>query len=281
MFYALEQAGQAITAAYLTEPPRQAHGLKASGYEKPVHEVTIESKGDGAFQAVARALDVPGISSAVTLGALWASLPEGVGEEFEGAEYPTAIAVYPEDSPRPAAFLTMTDAARAWLFPLPARVLVASAEERVERVAAHLTNYPSASGWESPIDGGIPARQDAAAGYGIRLQWRLPNATGSAWERFEYLLTKIAPRYDVYRRGVMRPAVDGRTVLHPLLTWWLLLYALSMFARYRPGAWVKHLDVTTSKDAVRLETLLTESLKSVPRLVLEALTREPSLDYAG
>lgn len=279
LFYALEQAGQAILAARLKGRGKPAHGLKVTGHDKALHEVAIEPKGDGAFQAVAEALAVSGISGRATLGELWASLPEGGGEPFNDVEYPRALGLYPEDRPGLAATFLMTDRAAAWVFSLPDDMRSVPSTEQVAAVGAYLSSYPSASGWESPVDGGVPGMDDPAAGFGIRLQWRLPTASGSAGERFEYLLTEVAPRYDRYDRGYLRPAVGGGEILHPLLTWWLILYALSMFARYKPGAWVKHLDVTSSPNAVRLEFLLSMGLESVPRLLLEALTGNKQLDY--
>ncbi|WP_425431668.1 YaaC family protein [Geodermatophilus poikilotrophus] len=279
LFYALEQAGQAILAARLEGRGKPHHGLRVSGYDKALHEVAIEPKGNGAFQAVAEALAVSGISGRATLGELWASLPEGGDEPLDDVEHPRALGLYPEDRPGPAATFLMTDRAVAWLFALPEEMRSVPSTEQVAAVSAYLSSYPTASGWESPIDGGIPGMDDPSAGFGIRLQWRLPKASGSAGERFEYLLTKVAPRYDRYDRGYLRPAVGGGEILHPLLTWWLILYALSMFARYQPGAWVKHLDVASSANAVRHESLLSLGLESVPRLVLEALTGSKQLDY--
>lgn len=279
LFYALEQAGQAILAAHLNKAGRPAHGLRGSGYDKALHEVAIEPKGEGAFQAVAEALDVPGISGKATLGELWASLPEGGQELFDDVEYPQAIGLYPEDRPGPAAAVVLTDRAPAWLFSFPDELRSTPPSEQVAAVRAYLARYPTAAGWESPIDNGIPGMDDPATGFGIRLQWRLPTASGSAGERFEYLLTEIAPRHIRYDQGFLRPAVGGGDILHPLLTWWLILYALSMFARYQPGAWVRHLDVASSPNAVRLESLLSAGLESVPRLVLEALTGRPQFDF--
>jgi len=69
----------------------------------------------------------------------------------------------------------------------------------------------------------------------------------------------------------MRPAVAGST-LNSLMTWWALLYGLSMVARYEPGAWVSALDLDRPGLAAQLTELMDAALEAVPVLVLEALT---------
>ncbi len=61
------------------------------------------------------------------------------------------------------------------------------------------------------------------------------------------------------------------------MTWWGLLYALSMVARYEPDAWVDLLDVDESELAVPLQDLLEDALEVVPHLVLDALQTTPFL----
>jgi len=58
------------------------------------------------------------------------------------------------------------------------------------------------------------------------------------------------------------------------MAWWALLYGFSIMARYEPDKWIKSLDLDRSIYAVPLEISLERGLKSVPRLVLEALTGE-------
>lgn len=61
------------------------------------------------------------------------------------------------------------------------------------------------------------------------------------------------------------------------MTWWALLYALSMVARYEPDVWVGLLDVDESQLAVPLEGVLEDALEVVPHLVLDALRATPFL----
>ena len=59
--------------------------------------------------------------------------------------------------------------------------------------------------------------------------------------------------------------------LHPLMTWWLVLYGLSMLARYHPREWTELLSLGRSHDASRIEFLLDSALISVPELLAVAL----------
>jgi hypothetical protein len=57
------------------------------------------------------------------------------------------------------------------------------------------------------------------------------------------------------------PALGGATMpLHPLLAWWAILFTLSMLARYEPAAWMKHISVDSSPDAVPLKNALDRGL---------------------
>jgi hypothetical protein len=57
---------------------------------------------------------------------------------------------------------------------------------------------------------------------------------------------------------------DSQSSLDPLLTWWVLLYTLSMITRYKPVMWTEVIDVNRSPLAVPLETLLSKALEAVP-----------------
>jgi hypothetical protein len=64
----------------------------------------------------------------------------------------------------------------------------------------------------------------------------------------------------------------------PLLTWWAVLYALSMLARYHPEEWIEMLSVDRSAVAATLEAMLEDALAAVPRLVLGALEGRPYIE---
>jgi hypothetical protein len=65
---------------------------------------------------------------------------------------------------------------------------------------------------------------------------------------------------------------DSSSALDPLLTWWVLLFALSMITRYKPVQWTEIIDVNRSPLAVPLETMLTKALEAVPIQIHATLT---------
>ena len=58
------------------------------------------------------------------------------------------------------------------------------------------------------------------------------------------------------------------------MTWWALLYGLSMLARYHPAEWTNALRLDDSPEAVPLRAALDEALVAVPQFVLWALLRD-------
>lgn len=59
------------------------------------------------------------------------------------------------------------------------------------------------------------------------------------------------------------------------MTWWLLLYAFSILARYAPRKWVDALNPdTANSSAAALQYALDTALERVPHLVLEALDKK-------
>jgi hypothetical protein len=72
--------------------------------------------------------------------------------------------------------------------------------------------------------------------------------------------------------GIAIPTVGGNPIAqHPLIGWWLALYAFSMLARYFPQEWTRILDVDRSLMATPIEAFLDEARATVPDLVYRAL----------
>jgi hypothetical protein len=72
----------------------------------------------------------------------------------------------------------------------------------------------------------------------------------------------------------LRPSVSG-VALSSLLTWWTLLFGLSMLARYEPAGWMRALDYESSELAAPLAELLDIGMTRVPELILGALLAAP------
>ncbi len=87
----------------------------------------------------------------------------------------------------------------------------------------------------------------------------------------------VASEYRWNGRRWLRPLLADEMPPTPLMTWWALLYGLSMLARYHPARWVLALDPDASSEAVMFERVLGAAISAIPHLVLEALLGEPVL----
>lgn len=77
LYYGLVQAGLAIRAAYADDPwSFDKHGLKSASLEPELPDIQIIPSGQGAFQAVSSTTGSRDLSAPVSIGALWASLPD-------------------------------------------------------------------------------------------------------------------------------------------------------------------------------------------------------------
>lgn len=264
LFYALSQAGRAIVAARGGRAHR-THGLTVPNPDvaRPLlsAEVVFQDQ-PGQFQAVAEALGSPGLSAPVELGALLASMPELDENLLPDAQYPRPLAVWPDESEY------------AWLHQdnIPVRVVFAEDVRTSLDVAAMLDRYPAARERCVLIQAETMLREmprhPTPTGMGVNVLW-IGEGGG---------LDNGAPEYRWRGRRWLRPALVGsEEPPTPLLTWWALLFSLSMLARYHPVAWIEALNPNTSPIAVALENAMSEALEAVPHLVLEAIIKEPVL----
>lgn len=278
LFYALEQAGCSIAAAHSERNVgrlKRTHGLSfridAADWERAI----VNAKAAGAFQDVCDALQSPGLSCEASLPALWASLPEATGDPRRNDRHAYALAVQPVADPMP--FLRLTTA-QALVGPLPDQF--ALVPNRVDYLRSFLAAYPGANGWQPPGDAAeVPAKQDANGRWYVQLQWPPTPSTTDADERAHDLFRSVAPQYGRSDIGWLRPKLAN---VHPvpnlMMTWWALLYGLSMLARYYPERWTEMLLVDKSPAAATLEAILDDALTVVPRLVLSSITRRPYFD---
>ena len=273
LFYALSQAGRAVTSAHADEPwqPR-GHGLQLRDDGRPLlqRRVAPAGKSDASFRHVAEATGSDILEEPVALGALCASLPDLATVDELCGSHPRALRVQaiPKSS---GAVLTMSREVDAYVVNFPPEV--ATAPEPAQVVEEHLRHYPSTTGWSAPEGLRVLPPRDGW-GAGAVLRWRVPDDVQSANERQRQArVQEVAPQYRFADQQWCRPAIASRTVLSPLMTWWALLYALSMVARYEPDTWVGLLEVDSSSLAVPLE----EVLEVVPHLVLDALRATPLL----
>jgi len=90
-------------------------------------------------------------------------------------------------------------------------------------------------------------------------------------------LDKAAPPYRIWGRRWLRPAIAAAETPDPRMTWWALLCALSMYARYDPKEWVEALDIDFSVVGVTLERAMDRAIGALLQLVLSAVLETPFL----
>jgi hypothetical protein len=273
LFYALSQAGRAIAAARAdVRWQLQSHGLSApklsdidlleveikpaAGRSRDSADAPIDS-----FHGLAGATGSPVFDRPIALGELWASLPE------------------------------VQDLPPQWIAPWPRALPVIQLDDLFQpfvmwdRVNVAIVNVP----WPSP-----ESLEEQLAHYPTTAnlvinrpqadlpEMYVPTTIGSGlkchWPALEQNVAGHDATIEAYTsRGLMdrqsrwlRPSV-GDQPASPLMTWWALLFGLSMLARYEPAGWREALDYDLSELAAPLGELLDVALQIVPELVLDAL----------
>ena len=248
LFYAASQAGKAIEACRGAKESK-SHGLKLENLTASAFlEVSVSSRVSGRFRSVSDCLqsDIP--AAAVTLGALARSLPEL-------ASVPPAD----EFGPRPIRVFAAGEGLRppddGWTPRLTG-----------ENFALVMSEPTRGQDWRQFLDA-----------YGLEVSTQNTHIGGFLERKRGWIVVvdgvpveSVAPRYR--GRRWLRPRIEGeRQPPSPLMTWWLILYALSMLARYHPVAWVDALDLNSSPVAVILDRAMSEAMGAVPELVLQAV----------
>ena len=265
LYYAMSQAGRAIAAAHADQPWKlKGHGLRhESGHSIFQSVITLEPDCTDLFSHVCGAVSQDLLTESVELGALWASLPEFWGIELRRERWPRALRVMPPSLDF-AANRLRNAAAPAVICGLPDRIFEGVSDKDLPAVLEkELAQYPGAQGWEPSAE--VPHADEWGRHANVR--WN----ADSSWLR-GVVLDQHAPEYRVREQRWLRPVLnESNDVLGPLMTWWALLYGLSMLARYDPAPWTEALRADKSRDAVPLEIAMDEALEAVPHLVLEAL----------
>jgi hypothetical protein len=271
LFYALSQAGRAITAARGSMPwELRRHGLTWQEGSQRLLERTIDAEptGEDSFHRVAETIGSAVLTGPVELGAVWASLPY---------ELPK---VWADKWPPPLKLDLRVERLLPGSPPFneaPAYVMGWTGRQ-VRAIGEALEQYPSAQGWYVP-GGGPPVIEDPVPGYlgyddsRVNLAW---TADGDAVNDKMAKLAEVAPEYRRRGHHWLRPAIGPqRDYIQPLSTWWILLYGLSMVARYEPRVWAEELSINESDLAAYLEALLDDAMLAIPQLVLEAIEGRP------
>lgn len=254
LFYFLSQAGRAIVAAR-DGTPATCHGVTVPDPPSEVLRTIIGPAGYGWFQVVTEATGSTGFRDEVELGALMASLPEVAGLKALHQEWLPAIRAWPgplHTDPFSSGFEQMTRALH-----VPATVILPNRLDDPGGLEAALKPYPEAAAARRTLQ---VSHTPAGPGY---VFW---------WPRADPSEDPLPPRYGAEGYRWMRPNLPtGDRPPSILMTWWVVLFALSMLARYHPVEWVAALDPDRSSAAVVLERAMEAALDVVPSLVLEAM----------
>lgn len=299
LFYGLTQAGRALCAAGVTGTAwqgAQQHGLQfqlrepAAGAPLELSTVEVRTHGVGLVQQVADVMESPVLSNSASLSDLISTLDSELYFDDKHFSIPRPIEVHEYGDLRGR----FDDPARAALFlgPVPDRLAnnredipagpSNSASTRIvppsaADVAAWLSAYPRLRALGEPTDVQSPEPSIGRIGRGdwvIRLAWgggdRIEGVTQTQWTLQQ--LDVVYADQPNRANGVVLPSVGGNAeAQHPLVTWWLVLYCLSMLARYYPTLWTEMLDVDSSSLAVPIDHLISVGRAKVPRLIFHAM----------
>jgi hypothetical protein len=283
LFYAVSQAGRAITAARTSVGWRvSGHGLTEDKSSNAWANGDLKrfrvrpQNNPGVFGAVAEALGVKGLTGSVELGALWSALPV---ETVVDDDWPLALPVWPQVYSQESGFPLHLGANHRGYVCLREQ----APDNDAPAIDALLANYPAAQGAHVEVVQTIIQASPTPWGFGVPVRWPAPQVELPAEgpPPPEWLASQVHVRvrqYKYSRQHWLIPYIgDSADELPPLLIWWVLLFALSLLARYEPAAWRTALDPDQSRIAVPLEHLLDEALEIAPRLLYEAITEEESL----
>jgi hypothetical protein len=147
--------------------------------------------------------------------------------------------------------------------------------QQVEDAAAVnrlLATYPDANGAVASTYGGELQFDQTPWGPGVGVSLEISNAQ-PAEELPGLFASHRAPEYWNAQARWLVPVVGERSDrLPPVLIWWVLLFGLSLLARYEPVAWQAALDLDHSRIADPLTKLLDDALEIVPDLLFAAAT---------
>lgn len=272
LFYGLSQAGRAVAAGSHRLSRRatwqaSGHGInfsegrvRSNGLWDSVSEMAPTS--NDLFSVVGAALGRPVGRGRAAVGALVSQLPEFQYEFGVIGEELPALSLH-------GIYAQVTQ------LPLPAGLEVTlpgvklTSETTALEVSRMSERYPALVGlppWIGP-DGAVVGSTGTGT-VTLQVDDRERLAFDGTWFK------PVGMRR--YRRhSFIFPSIAGLDEeLHPLQSWWLVLHALSILARYAPDVWTQMLTISESRDASRIEFLLDTALSAVPELIAEVLDEE-------
>lgn len=265
LFYGLSQAGRALSAASPRLGPhagqdREAwasngHGLTIvrsarTGDSFWGVKVKVKPTDEDSFSRLSHALCSPVDQGSVEMGAVAEQLFDFVCEFETPTRWRRVFEVWPREN--------HGDLGNG-LLDLPAY------DGDADGLQAFLSDYPALRGLQPRLD---PAGEIMRGGRGevtleIPASRLRPRNDGR---------TQIVGSVDYQGVQVVVPTLGASSEsTHPLMSWWLILFALSMFARYEPKEWARVLDMNSNPQSSRIEFLQDAALIAVPRILADTL----------
>lgn len=258
-FYSLSQAGRALSAAFTEGDPWQiiGHGLKfslADGAAIGDGLVKPEPTKADAFSLVSHVVGSAKLTSAVPIRAAWSAAPYMWAPEAHSVGDPQPIRLTGETSERPQRVARLDgEVTRDLDHP----------SKSTEGLRARLVEYPSAA---NLVVRGTSYLVPSGLSIG-HIAW--PDGEGN-----DQPIESAAPRMIDGGAYFLQPGLGAnRDGISSLMTWWLVLYALSSLARYYPASWVAALDPDESDLAVPIERALLAWSSTAPLALLYELER--------
>jgi len=239
LFYAVAQAGRAILAAHAPQPWEvHGHGLSIGIEGEEVGATRIAPSGKGLFQAVAAVTGSDPLAEPITLAETWARIPHLPRSGDLTPDAPTIFAV--DFASRHNRII---------------RDETGSLLTRAEDFTSRWDAYPELAEAELHIS---PQGEYVVVGLEFSSAADAADFDTALWPYLGQSYLRVS------RGAVKEPS--------GLMLWWMLLQALSQFARYEPARWTAALAPDGSTLAVPLEEALQRGAIILPRLLGEALT---------
>jgi hypothetical protein len=134
------------------------------------------------------------------------------------------------------------------------------------------TYYPDAIGAVATTYQGELQSTTSPWGPGLGVTWTQAEVKEPRGEPSPHPQNKSAEREYFEERWLIPVVGDSSDHLPSVLIWWVLLFGLSLLARYEPAAWREALDPDQSPIADPLAQLLDDALEIVPHLLFTAAT---------
>jgi len=110
----------------------------------------------------------------------------------------------------------------------------------------------------------------------IQFVYKTSPQPGPLYEAFDAIHDRNPDGRVINIGGIFMPRMpNNASSLHPLVAWWLVLFPLSILARYHPNLWQKLLDIDRSSLAEPLSNLLSRQTLILPTIIHGTL-RQPT-----